>query len=488
MIPTILVDDEYMILRGLQKLIDWQELGFDIVSTFQDPNQALQFVRQTHPQLLITDMNMPEIDGPDFIAQVRSAQPDIAIIVLSGYGDFEYVRAGLQNGALDYLRKPVDPDELTAALTKARKELSGVAKRREESALAQQQQLQHVLVTATGYQNTEIMQDLGLQSPDEHVELRVVAILNPDRKLLEAFLARSPAVVGYFWEQQDAILLLSGTWPNVRHWLSTMPAGIGPTRRPVVISPPVMAPAELHRQYTAVLHAGQIAYFYQAADGLVVIPQTAAAPPKLPIPALDWVADQLATMDLNQMEDEMLTLYEQITKQQVSVAYARQLGLVFLMALNSRTHHALPHYEEYVSQINNADTVSGLTKTLGAAILTAKTVQNTNYSASVQQVVDIIQHHYHEPVQITDIADELHLNAVYLGQLFKKETGQTFSQYLADWRINRAKSLLRQGGLDIGLIAEEVGYQNNGYFYKVFKKQVGVSPRVYREQERQIKA
>jgi two-component system response regulator YesN len=115
-------------------------------------------------------------------------------------------------------------------------------------------------------------------------------------------------------------------------------------------------------------------------------------------------------------------------------------------------------------------------------------VQNTNYSASVQQVVDIIQHHYHEPVQITDIADELHLNAVYLGQLFKKETGQTFSQYLADWRINRAKSLLRQGGLDIGLIAEEVGYQNNGYFYKVFKKQVGVSPRVYREQERQIKA
>ena len=84
MIATILVDDEFMILRGLQKLIDWEDLGFQITGTFQDPAGALSFVRHEQPQLLITDMNMPTIAGPDFISQVRQVQPNIAIIVLSG--------------------------------------------------------------------------------------------------------------------------------------------------------------------------------------------------------------------------------------------------------------------------------------------------------------------------------------------------------------------------------------------------------------------
>lgn len=146
-----------------------------------------------------------------------------------------------------------------------------------------------------------------------------------------------------------------------------------------------------------------------------------------------------------------------------------------------------PDDDERVHQINTAPTLASLHDLLLEALDAAAAVTDTRYSDSVQTMRSLVKQYYARPLQLTDIAERLHLNPVYLGQLFKKETGQTFSQYLADWRITQAKVLLRQGQLDIGLIAETVGYQNNGYFYKVFKKQVGVSPRTFREQNRLVR-
>ncbi|WP_436667694.1 helix-turn-helix domain-containing protein, partial [Latilactobacillus sakei] len=79
------------------------------------------------------------------------------------------------------------------------------------------------------------------------------------------------------------------------------------------------------------------------------------------------------------------------------------------------------------------------------------------------------------------VASELHLNAVYLGQLFKQEVGRSFAQFLNDYRVDVAVDLLRDSDLDIGQIAEAVGYQNSSYFYKLFKKQTGMSPGDYRK-------
>lgn len=482
MIPVVLVDDEYMNSMGMKQLIDWSALGFTVTKTFTLAEKALADVIAHPPGVIITDMNMPNVPGPEFVRRVRAAQPDTVIIVLSGYGDFDYVRASLQSGALDYLRKPVDPDELTAALAKAKAQLAQVAKRHAVTALAKQQ-VQQLLVTPQGYTDAAVQRALHLTVPAER---RVVAILNPQRAELTAFLNHSSAVNGYFWQQKDAFLLLEGDWPNVRHWLSTLPAGVGPARRPVVISPLAPTLADLHDGYIQVLHAAQRTYFYQSADGLMVIPESPEAQAKLPIPTLDQVTAELAPLDFDQLTEQTLALYDVLTQQRAAVAYAKQLGLVVLMAVNARSHHRLPHYDHYVSRINAVTTVAALTETLQQAITDGRAVHDNHFSASVQRVVELIQKQYQDPLQLTEIADDLHLSPIYLGQLFKKETGATFSQYLVNWRIERAKAILRRSDTDIGQIAELVGYQNNGYFYKVFKKQVGVSPRVYRAQERQM--
>lgn len=476
MIATILVDDEFMILRGLQKLIDWEDLGFQITGTFQDPAGALSFVRHEQPQLLITDMNMPNIAGPDFISQVRQVQPNIAIIVLSGYGDFAYVRAGLQNGALDYLRKPVDPDELTAALAKAKKQLTKQAERAQDTLLARQQQVQHLLTVATGHQDSATVAALELTEDTLAEQVRVVAVLRPERAVLADFLAQSPPVVGYFWSGQDAIILLRGDSAHVRYWTSMLPRVVGSQQRPILISQPTTFLSQVHALYVTMQQAVEQAYFYELAAGLVVLP-TESLPQE---PSLDEVAEQLRGMAPAEMRRALLALNARIRRDPVAVPYVRQLALVFLMAVN-------PDDDERVHQINTAPTLASLHDLLLEALDAAAAVTDTRYSDSVQTMRSLVKQYYARPLQLTDIAERLHLNPVYLGQLFKKETGQTFSQYLADWRITQAKVLLRQGQLDIGLIAETVGYQNNGYFYKVFKKQVGVSPRTFREQNRLLR-
>ncbi|WZU01836.1 AraC family transcriptional regulator [Erysipelothrix sp. D19-032] len=103
------------------------------------------------------------------------------------------------------------------------------------------------------------------------------------------------------------------------------------------------------------------------------------------------------------------------------------------------------------------------------------------YNVNVQKALQMIHQNYTDDLTIGTIADSLHLNAMYLGQIFKKETGLSFSQYLNQHRIKKAQNLLMQSSHNVNEIAELVGYTSYGYFYKNFKKECGISPREFRE-------
>ncbi|WP_225352495.1 response regulator [Lacticaseibacillus nasuensis] len=97
MLRVMIVDDEYMLLRGLRKLIDWEAMGLTIVNTAQNPLLALDYLGKEPVDILLSDMNMPELAGPDFVAKAKALQPDMELIVISGYEDFDYVRAACSN-------------------------------------------------------------------------------------------------------------------------------------------------------------------------------------------------------------------------------------------------------------------------------------------------------------------------------------------------------------------------------------------------------
>lgn len=118
MINIVLVDDEERILRGLSLIIKRLGEQYDVVGSFENAANALEFVKHNSIDVLISDIKMPEMDGLTLVKEVKKVQPEIHCVMLSGYNDYEFVRTAFVNGAIDYLLKPVDDDELKKILSR----------------------------------------------------------------------------------------------------------------------------------------------------------------------------------------------------------------------------------------------------------------------------------------------------------------------------------------------------------------------------------
>lgn len=112
MYRAMFVDDEYMILQGLQMILPWQELGFEVVHTAKSASEALEYLQEHSVDLLITDIRMPEMNGIDMIRQAQAFGNRFFSIILSGYQEFAFVKQGMALGVRNYLVKPVNKEEL----------------------------------------------------------------------------------------------------------------------------------------------------------------------------------------------------------------------------------------------------------------------------------------------------------------------------------------------------------------------------------------
>ncbi|MEN6315706.1 MAG: response regulator [Clostridiaceae bacterium] len=132
MFKAIIVDDEKRIRDGMKKLIDWEEHGFSIVELAGDGVEALEICRLEKPSLVITDIKMPRMDGLTLASELKKINPDISIIIFSGYNDFSYAKQAMKYGVKNYLLKPVDKDELCAELDTIRCDILSRLSREEE--------------------------------------------------------------------------------------------------------------------------------------------------------------------------------------------------------------------------------------------------------------------------------------------------------------------------------------------------------------------
>ena len=122
MLKVIIADDEPKVNLLLQKIVDWEKLGYQIAGTANDGERALQLIEEEKPDVLMTDIRMPGVDGMELIRRAKELRPDLVFIVVSGYRQFEYAQTALKYGVTDYLLKPVNAEELTQLLIRIREE------------------------------------------------------------------------------------------------------------------------------------------------------------------------------------------------------------------------------------------------------------------------------------------------------------------------------------------------------------------------------
>jgi len=130
MYKFLVVDDEEIVRRGFRKKIAWAEAGFEFLEPCRNGREAIRRIEKEHPDVVMTDICMPLIDGLEVAAYVADRFPEIIVIVLSGYDEFEYARSALRSRVAEYLLKPITSRELSALVTKLKQRLDETAGRR----------------------------------------------------------------------------------------------------------------------------------------------------------------------------------------------------------------------------------------------------------------------------------------------------------------------------------------------------------------------
>ena len=480
MLKVMIVDDEYMLLRGYRKIIDWKSLGLELAITEQNPVKALDILRKEPMDILISDMNMPEIDGPTFVAKAKQIRPSIELIVISGYSDFDYVRAGLQQHAVNYLRKPMDTDELIETLRRAIAEVERHQQQQANNYLAKQSQTRALLVETDQEKRAQLMQQLQLDFLDRKQVVRLIAVLNPlPPEDLVHYLNSVDNVCGFFSEDKDFIVIFQGSNAVLTDFINRAPKRVGDKHRPMLIGTAIVTPAELPSQYAKIRAEIERQYFFEIASGLeMLMPKDKS--PEIPIlPGYSETKTEISGLDQTDFANWFSNQIDQLKLAGATDVLVRQFSLLVLMVLSERVSYVNVK-SRAIAAINDASVVSEVVQTIMAVFAQTK-VDNYKLSHNVIAICHIIEQRYREPLSLSSVAEELYLNPVYLGQLFKRDTGRSFSQYLNDYRINVALDMLHNANLDVNHIATEVGYQNQGYFYKLFKQQTGMTPLEYRD-------
>ena len=423
MYKVLLVDDEYMITEGLKRLIPFDKWDMEVVATANHADDALDYVREHPVDIVISDVNMPDKTGLEMIQEMKEVLPDAYYILLSGYQEFDYVKKAMNLSVVDYLVKPVDKVELGHLLEKIVTQLR--EKVQEPEILSQQLDEEAFKTHLTQKENWWI----GLSKEKQGDFVIPYYVLGQDWQIVLAD------------QEFEGLLVMPFEAPyqiNFEKW-----------KRDV----------EKTLFYGSVnLDQSESLFSYYEPIYRVIIQG-----------------------NLQQIIDELTLLEKIVLENTPRVSITKQLFTQFVMDV----FHLFEHLK--------ADDMTDIVKNIHAITTFEDLVAYTKetltsffgqyrMNENVVSVLEVIGRDYQKELSLKDISKDLFINPVYLGQLIKKETNSTFAELLNKQRIKAAQQLLLSTNDSIEDICYTVGYSNVGYFYKVFRKLCGKSPKAYRKQ------
>jgi two-component system response regulator YesN len=497
------VDDEPFIIEGLYDIVDWAGFGMEIVGQASNGQEALEALRSVRVDVLITDISMPLMNGLDLIRAVREFQPELKAIILSGYDEFGYLKEGMALGIENYLLKPINLEEFKATL-------HTVAEKLDESSADYKLNEHSISILRDNVMHRWLRDQIGPQEFQERADflgividkpLVQVALLRQKQPLPEAFqevqktLGSNPRVIPFQDMDGDIVLLhLLSEYQRgkeeaeaIHDQLLNVLSGFQPLHLSVGSVQETEDNAAL--SYTHAKRAQE--YFmlfpersYICYEDLVDSQDVASRG----VP-FNWEEDLKLIMakDKQSLLERIDDNFEQLRMMEGSTPnliqdIATEWLIRFKMQLKAIRHTEEPEFfKEGLGKIRATSSIADWADILKeAAAYTIDSLVRDVKSPVVQQVLNHIHQSYSEDVSLKTLGTQYNIHPVYLGQLFHKEVGESFTEYINKYRIEKAKEQLRTSPLKVHEIARNVGYWETGYFYKQFKKHVGISPTEYK--------
>ncbi|NHN34949.1 response regulator transcription factor [Paenibacillus agricola] len=512
----ILIEDEPESLMGMKKAVESINMDF-ILFTSNHPEDALHIIEEQRPELVVTDIMLPYMTGLDLIEEVTSPDYQPTVIVVSGYNDFEYARKSIQVGAVDYLLKPFSTEEFTE---KIRKALTAI--QTENMHLLETKQQRSFAEIGNRSMRDDYLVDFCLKPTAlvEHLYQKMrlwgiewlanqtfsLLVLDtkgyPDGKPLgrefslqtfaignivqELIIDYSPSVT--FKDSQNRWIVLSGQ-EDIEGLSATVIAQIKQYQKlPLAVgaSSRMSAFEDIHNAYTEALKTFRISslsagsdYVYHKADE--ISPQEDISSPRVMSLLISDREEAVIEQSVSYFIRHTFLSEGTVSKEDMVRKILNYLSQIHV-CLSEKTSRELDEIPMKVwEQFDECKTLEESEGVLIQYLINlSREISPVKSNAMVERALKLISARYMEDMTLQIIADELSLHPVWLSQLIKKETGQTYMAHLTETRIERAKALLRETSLKIYEIAESVGYQNLQHFGTIFKKRTGETPKEYR--------
>lgn len=527
---VLIVDDEYRIGQLIKKLIQWDEIGLECVAVLDNGESAYRAILEKTPDIVITDIRMPKINGLDLICMIKEEREDVKFIVISGYKEFEYAHRALQYGVNDYLLKPIDEKELNEVLQKIIDEMATERRFEKEKIRMEKKVSVSESIIRQNVLN-QIMEASKVPSLDE-------ITINYDLEL-GAEIYRGIDIKLDYWdyEKNDAKqdrLTIEKVISIVEHNLADMvneqlicpknnlhiyclfnyASGKGKEMKSVInnILSEIQEFLIRFEQYEVTIgigaeetEFGQIRFSieeaYRAVQNRIKLGTgrliyIEKIQPKKKIRIKDCV-DIHKELLLNSIESYSRHTFEQAINQiygelqfdeEIDFAnyyyLANELVELFFNSIDVQNKEGEQLKEFLLNTSQHCYTIIKLKELLkeylGEYLDVCLGAAESETTKPVREAKKYVEEHYDEKIVLEDLAQIVDLNPVYFSVLFKKETGLNFSAYLTNIRMEAAKEMIRNGNETIAAIAEKVGYKDARYFSQTFTKLIGVKPALYR--------
>lgn len=522
-----IIDDETEQVRGIRDFIDWSRYDIEVCGVAYNGREGLSLMEESAPDIAIIDIQMPHMDGLTLIEKINNTGRDVQMIILSGHDNFEYARKAIHLRANDYLLKPCTVEEILQAVLRAKNRI--IDERSNKEILRSYQAL---FQEHKGFLKEKLLDDLlhdrlrnastffhdaeryGIDLTDGPCCAAVFRFLGIDEiyagNTNEEFDYLTLSVASFMREQAGAMahseiiiledeMVLIATDTEQRDFAAAIrdihrtlsetfsygfAAGIG--RRVVSL---LSVSVSYHQALAALDNS-----IFLGAEGVITYGSDMMEEnyqhfyPFRQEKRIFAAIEMGSQAALRTLADDFFGSFD--SAQGCDCAFIKKIGITLLIDIYKHCADRnidSPEIDALIYRnfdtVNTARTLDELKEIIAAVLrdIIDHLTRHSQMNQLIQAAIEYIRAHYGENINLKTVADALFITPAYLSVLFKQETQENFIDYLNHHRIERAKELLKDIRLKNYEVAYRTGFQDEKYFYKLFKKHTGLTPSQYRD-------
>ena len=534
MLKLMLVDDEPVIRKGIRTSIDWEKYGVEIAGEASNGRDALARAMELKPNIVITDIRMPVMDGLALADSLKTQLPDTRIIILSGYDDFDYARKALSIGVCEYLLKPVRAEELVELIVKFKNEIVKAQLEKSRSLtenITFNESLQQIRANFLSnllkgeysdkpsiFEKAEALKldltgpehlvfvieidgfhNITRDMPPRDIDLLKFSVMNISEELLQSraqgfvCYSESEHLIGLAGSKGLTEVQMESVCKNMQYFIKkylgfSVSIGIGRTRKSILDTP---------GSYSEALTALKSKIYRGKKSILFFDPQENVKKPEsvlYPFNEEKEMAACLKTLDIdgiNAVIDKIFTGFAESRATPESVKNICSRMIVTAIScmgemgvdMQGKLGASFNPYRE----VEVLDVLEDLRKWLlsffESMIVLVQKNKTEKFKGIIKAALKYIEENYQRDITLADISSIVYVTPNYLSRVFKEELGVNFVEWLNKFRVGKAKLLLLEGGAKTYEVAEKVGYRDYKYFSSIFKKYAGCSPKEFKENQ-----